>query len=125
MCRNTVVSTCLLALILMFAQLAQAADGDDVGTGSPKKTCPNPLPANVQEKLVKCPDGTVATISVISMGQGFESTCEDTYLYCNGQLKVNIFNGCARKAVCWEAVGAQAKVWHVQALGPTPPAARK
>ena len=123
--RNTVVSTCLLALTLMFAQLAQAADGDDVGAGSSKKTCPTPLPANVQEKMVKCPDSTVATISVVGMGQGSESICEDTYLYCNGQLKQNIFGGCARKAVCWEATGAQAKVWHVAVPGPTPPTSKK
>lgn len=124
--RNTVVSTYLLAFALMSVQLGQAAGGgDDAGVGSAKKICPSPLPSTVKEKVVSCPAGQTATISTISMGVGSDSVCEDTYLHCDGRLLMNVFGGCAFKAICWEATGAQAKVWHIDVPGPTPPAAKK
>jgi hypothetical protein len=126
MYRNTVVPTYLFTLILSFVQPVQAAErGGDSPTGTTKKVCRSPMPANVQEKMVKCPDGTVATISVVSMGQGSESICEDTHLHCDGRLLMNVFGGCAFKAICWEATGAQAKVWYVAVPGPTPPTSKK
>lgn len=124
--RRTINRSCTIGLVAALGisapLLAEAAEeGGDLSGSSAKKICPNLLPANVQEKTIKCPDSKVATISTVSMKVGSELTCEDTYLHCDGRLLMNVFGGCAFKAICWEATGAQAKVWYVAVPGPTPP----
>lgn len=85
------------------------------------RPCPPDLDPKTEQKTVACPrfkDSTVDRAADVREYEDPDGRYSDTYLYCDGNLQLNVFGGSLSRAICWVTRGPEAVVWYKPVPGP-------